>query len=451
VGMALLVHHSFPDEDELANGVAVVRRDSEWSWDITLVTQAGAVSVTNAQDGSIPEEALVTMYSFGRYAQRVRQSNLVQLGAAVMEWDSDYYSLGELLVKVGEEFALTTGRDRFLLEMEYKKLAPEGKLVVKQIREVPQGDETPSIAPFLVQEPAEYVVLQGESGDVFANHRLKSRWRLATRSLRLTPGNLSSSLYEAASCEHLADGILARLDGAPSQWPGASHSYTPPSGGSHPPDEPISNSDVVATSGSTIDTWTIDNVANPRTYRLHTEGIPAAVAPSESAILTLEDFRCLLLEVDYERPVLQWNWEGPTMATRDQARLCRAFKPSSGDLLQNRRFEGPNGVTIEVSFYWPPSPKGPTAGYTAPLARWVETRIAGYTSQPIVLHGEYSQTYRPEHHNFAEHFLFEPGLEPGLSAAILADLKTHDIRYIHVFSGMDKADLKTYSFDDEGV
>lgn len=451
VGMALLVHHSFADEDELANGVAVVRRDSEWSWDITLVTQAGAVSVTNPEDGSIAEEVLVTMYSFGRYAQLVRQSNLVQLGATVMEWESDYYALGELLVKVGEEFALTTGRDRFVLEMEYKKTAPEDTLVVKQVREVPQAKETPSITPFLIKEPAEYVVLQGEFGDVFANHRLKSRWHFATRSLQLTAENLSSSLYEAASCEYMADGVLDRLEGAPSQWPQASYSYTPPGGGSGQPDEPISDSDVVATDGRTIDTWTIDDVGNPRTYRLHTENIPAAVAPSESAILTLEDFRDLLLEVDYERPVLQWNWEGPAMTARDQVRLCRAFKPSSEDLLQNRRFEGPDGATIEVSFYWPPSPKGPTAGYTAPLARWVETRIAGYTTEPIVLHGEYSQTYRPEHHNFAEHFLFEPQLEPGLPPTILAELKARDIRYIHVLAGMDSPTITTYGYGDEGL
>ncbi|HSW02249.1 MAG TPA: hypothetical protein VLI39_18945 [Sedimentisphaerales bacterium] len=143
--MALLVHHSFPDENELANGVAVIDRNSEWSRDINMVTQAGAVSVTNPQGGSVPEEVVVTMYSFGRYAQRIRQSNLVPLGATVMQWDDDCFALGELLVKVGEEFALTTGRDEFVLETEFKKLAPDGKLVVKQVREIPQADDTPSV------------------------------------------------------------------------------------------------------------------------------------------------------------------------------------------------------------------------------------------------------------------------------------------------------------------
>ncbi len=379
--------------------------------------------MTNPEDGSVPEEVVVTMYSFGQYAQQLRQSNLVQLGATVMKWEDDYYALGELLVKVGEEFAQTTGRDQFVLEMEYKKLALDGKLVVKQVREIPQADETPSVTAFLMKEPAQYCVLQGEFGDVFANHRLKSRWQLQTRNLWLTTENLSTSLYDAASFEYMADGVRGTLTGPLSQWPGASYSYTPPTGGTLRPDDPIPGSDIIPTNGITTDTWTIDNVSNPRTYHLNTGNIPAAVSPSASAVLTLTDLGYLRLEVEYERPVLQWNWDGPVMTKRDEVRLCPVFEPSSEDLLQNRRFEEPNGVTIEVSFYWPPYPKGPTAGYTAPLARWVETRISGYTSEPIVLRGEYSQTYRPEHHNFAEHFLFEPQLEPGLSPDVLAELE----------------------------
>lgn len=451
VGMALLVHHSFPDENELANGVAVIDRSSQWSWDLTMVTQAGAVSVTNPQDGSVPEEVVVTMYSFGRYAQRIRQSNLVQLGATVMKWDDDYLALGELLVKVGEEFALTTGRDKFVLETEFKKLAPDGKLIVKQVREIPQADDTPSVTAFLMKEPAEYVVLQGEFGDVFANHRLKSRWHLQTRNLWLTTENLDASLYDSASLEYVADGVTGMLTGPPSQWPQASYSYKPPTGGTLRPDDPTGWSDIIPTDGIATDTWKIADVANPRTYRLSTGNIPALVSPRASAVLTARDLGYLSLEVEYERPVLQWDWEGPTMTTRDQVWLCPAFEPSSEDLLQNRRFEGLDGVTIEVSFYWPPYPKGPTAGYTAPLARWVETKIAGYTSEPIELRGEYSQTYRPEHHNFAEHFLFEPQVEQGLSPATLAELKAKDIRYIHVLNGLDTSAITTYGYDAEGL
>lgn len=451
VGMALLVHHSFPDEGELANGVAELRRSDKWSWDMTLVTQAGAVSVTNPEEHSLPEEVVVTMYSFGQYAQQLRQSNLVPLGATVMTWQDDYYALGELLVKVGEEFAQTTGRDEFVLEMEYKKLAPDGKLIVKQVREIPQADETPSVTAFLMKEPVEYCVLQGEYGDVFANHRLKSRWHLQTRNLWLTTENLNASLYDSASLEYLADGVAGTLTGPLSQWPQASYSYAPPAGETLRPDDPIPNSDIIPTDGITTDTWTIADIPNPRTYHLNTGNIPAAVSPGDSAVLTLQDLGHLRLEVEYERPVLQWGWEGSVMATRDEVRLCPVVEPSSEDLLQNRRFEEPNGVTIEVSFYWPPAPKGPTAGYTAPLARWVETRISGYTSEPIVLRGEYSQTYKPEHHNFSEQFLFEPQLEPGLPVEVLGELKAKDIRYIHVRSGMDKPIVTTYGYDEKGL
>lgn len=449
VGMAILVHHSFPDEFELANGVAVVTRDSEWSWDIKLVTQAGATSVTNPEDGSIPEEVSVSVYSFGSYAYLARQSNLVQLGATVLAWDADYIALGELLIEVGEEFTQTTGREQFVLEMEYKKLAPDGRLIVKQVREVPQADDTPSVVPFLVNEPVQYCVLQGEFGNVFANHRLKSQWQLETRSLWLTPENLATSFYGPASFEYMADGALGTLEGPMSQWPQASHDYASATDNSgESPDEPVSISAVGATSGATVDIWKIDNIANPRTYFLYTQNIPAVVAPSESAVLTLDDFGDLVLEVEYESPVMQWNWDGPAMTTSDQVRLCPVFEPSSSDLLQTRHFEDANGVTIETTFYWPPHPTGPTAGYTAPLARWVQTRIEGYTTEPIVLEGYYSQTYKPEHHNFSEHFLFEPQLEPGLSSEILAELRAKDIRLIYVRSGMDKPEIVTYGYNE---
>jgi hypothetical protein len=249
----------------------------------------------------------------------------------------------------------------------------------------------------------------------------------------------------------VADGVTGMLTGPPSQWPQASYSYKPPTGGTLRPDDPTGWSDIIPTDGIATDTWKIADVANPRTYRLSTGNIPALVSPRASAVLTARDLGYLSLEVEYERPVLQWDWEGPTMTTRDQVWLCPAFEPSSEDLLQNRRFEGLDGVTIEVSFYWPPYPKGPTAGYTAPLARWVETKIAGYTSEPIELRGEYSQTYRPEHHNFAEHFLFEPQVEQGLSPATLAELKAKDIRYIHVLNGLDTSAITTYGYDAEGL
>ena len=92
----------------------------------------------------------------------------------------------------------------------------------------------------------------------------------------------------------------------------------------------------------------------------------------------------------------------------------------------------PSGVTIDTTFYWPP-PVDIAAGYTAPLSRFVETTIDGLISTPIVLDDGYSQTYRPEHHNFAEHFIFEPALEPGIPQQQLDELDAAGIRVIHLF------------------
>ena len=428
VGMALLVHHSFPDEIELANGVATVQRSHPTTWDIRLVTQDGATSVANPEPGCIPEEVAVKVYSFGAFPTLVRQSNLVPLGAKVMQWQKDYVDLSNLLVKVGERFSEVTGKSTFLLEMEYKKDAPDGRLVVKQVRQIPQPDTTETITPFLISEPAQYYTFQGEFGDVFANHRLKSRWQFETRSCWLTKTNMADSLYAKVAFEYLADARIRTLTGTPSDWPMASHSFD---------------------GTDTTDTWLMQHLGNPRTCGLHTRQVLSLVSPAENPLLTLSDVGSLELEVEYKHPVPSWNAQGPTTTTTDMIRLCRPPQSQPGDLLQERTFQGPGGVSIKTSFYWPPPPAGMTAGYTAPLVCWVETIIEGYTSEAIILRGYYSQTYRPEHHNFDEHFLFEPQLEPDLSPVVLAELRNRNIWLIHVLGGISGTKITTYGYENE--
>ena len=115
----------------------------------------------------------------------------------------------------------------------------------------------------------------------------------------------------------------------------------------------------------------------------------------------------------------------------DTVRLVPPALSDRDDLPQTRKMQD-TGVTIETSFYWPPHPTGPTAGYTAPLIRWVQTTITGLASEPFTLTGEYAQTYVPGHHNFFEWFLFEPRLEPGLSQETLDELRASDIDLISV-------------------
>jgi hypothetical protein len=83
--------------------------------------------------------------------------------------------------------------------------------------------------------------------------------------------------------------------------------------------------------------------------------------------------------------------------------------------------------------------------YTAPLKCFLETVIQGYTTEPIILHGYYSQTYWPQHHNWNEFFIFEPQLEPGISRQILDELRARNIRFFLVDDFRGK--ISTYGFD----
>jgi hypothetical protein len=49
-----------------------------------------------------------------------------------------------------------------------------------------------------------------------------------------------------------------------------------------------------------------------------------------------------------------------------------------------------------------------------------------------VLTGYYSQTYSPYHHNFGGQYVFEPRLEPGISASLLAELEAANVAYLVV-------------------
>lgn len=432
VGMGLLVHHSFPDEIELANGVATLSKPTaQSSWrDITLVTQLGATSVSNPTDGSIPEELSVSVYSTNYYVRLLQESNLVPLGDTVMDWQDDYTDLSRLLVRAGDRFEAVTGKSTYVLDFEYKKVAPDDKLMVKQIRQIPQPDTTPSIVPFLINDPAGYSVYQGEFTDVFANHRLKSSWRMQTKNMLLTDKNLGASLYSNVQLDYLHGCDVRRRTGPLSSWPAYGYGFR---------------------DNTTTDSWTFDNLRNARDYRLETSGITQLVSPAQSPILTLRDFANPVLHVDYAQPVPAWDWNGPTTTKSESVMLWPKPPTQPGDKLQTRRYQdAKQGISITTSFYWPPYPKGAVAGYTAPLVRRQQTQISGLTTAPIVLRGDYSQTYRPEHHNFGEHFLFEPRLEQGISPSILNELRLKDIRLLHFAVGMGPEDTITiYGFDKE--
>ena len=197
------------------------------------------------------------------------------------------------------------------------------------------------------------------------------------------------------------------------------------------------------------------HLANPRDYELQTTtaNIPTSVSLAENPFWIVEDFSdwsgFLPLNVEYDKPVITKDWQGNPTTTTDNVVLYPYRQPQHRDLLQERSFyDEPNDVNITTSFYWPP-PSGVVAGYTAPLVSFVETVIEGYTTEPIVLRNYYSQTYRPEHHNFGENFFFEPQLEPSISQSILDELKARDIRRIYLYIFFDVGSITTYGFEDD--
>ena len=461
VGMAILVHHSFPDEIELANGVATFeRKGADENTVISFVTQQGAVSVTNPEDASTPEEVTVTILPSGSIVppKLQRSSSLIPLGGTVMQWPDDYTDLVDLLLLVSDEFSRVTGKTEYILDLEYKKVAPggrvrpEGGLVVKQVRQVPVPDETARITPFLIKTPMEFEVFTGEfeifgETDVFADHRLKSRWTLETYNMALDSNSLSERLYGRVSIEYLDEDRICNTTREISLLPSARHSFA---------------------DDSVVDSWQFPDMANPRRYRLQTTGIPTTVSPGANPILTLADlgtpgfnvpFRCLTLDVDYERPVKSWYqdlWGGSGLRTTTTNRvyLWPRTDGSPDDIPQERSFAS-GGISINTSFFFAAPPEGlddwvAGAGATGPLRRWDRTVIEGLADEPIVLTGYYSQTYRPEHHNLIENFLFEPRLEPGISTAILEQLHNADIRLIHLIVDNqegNESNIMTYGFD----
>lgn len=448
VGMALVVHHSFPDEIELANGVATIEKKSadEESL-ITLVTQQGAVSVTNPEDGSIPEEvvaeALPSGYITLTPAGLKRQSSLVPVGRTVMGWPNDYRDLMNLLMTVANSFGEVTGKSAYMLDLEYKKVAPGGRvlpaggLVIKQVRQVPVPDRTATVTPFLINVPTEFEVYSGEfelfeRTDVFADHRLKSRWKLETYSMPLDPNHLSERLFARLHLEYLDEGQIRTIVQEIPLLPEASHSFN---------------------GTEAVDSWRLPNLGNPRGCHLRTTGIPMSVPKTDCPLLTPADlgvhalnlpFRCLMLEVDYSRPVISWFQHvfpsDPAsklqQTMKSEVRLWRRAEPREDDIFQERTFTS-RGITVRTSFYYPKAPEGlsewvAAVAATAPLKYWDQTVIEGLTTEPLLLKGYYSQTFRPEHHNLTEHFLFEPRLEPGIPSHILEQLNGANVRYIHM-------------------
>jgi hypothetical protein len=176
-----------------------------------------------------------------------------------------------------------------------------------------------------------------------------------------------------------------------------------------------------------LDQWAWGEGAAARHFQLRTV-LPGEPTSSPGPLAFLSDGR-LELEVTYASPQPVIDWRGVTNTRVDAVVLAPIEPVSPRSLRQHRRLSA-KGLVIETTFFWPPNPTGPVAGYTAPVQAWVETVITGLASRPITLRGEFSQTYHPGHHNFWEEFVFDPHLEEGLDPELRAELTARNVRAV---------------------
>lgn len=432
-GMAVLVHANAPDADELANGVATIKRRGGGHtgtprFGFFLVTQLGAVSVTNPEGGAKPE--VISGSQTGARGEPFlfthQHSDLVPLGGHVMSVESDYRALTRLLVKVAEGYArMFPEKGAFTLDLEFKKMVP-GQLLVKQVREIVEPTAN-LITPILLNEAVELAVYQGESGDAFAYHRLKCLLGLETLNRRMNAEALTAPLHSGALFDFTLQGVRKQLLGGPFAWPG--YRFTAPR------------------PGIQTERWTVGNGPARQTFALRTS-IPQQVDAVVSPVITQRDFSHRLSAL-YATPQPYLDWlEGPKTRTSDSTALIPRDALIPDRVVQTRRISTPGGVVIEPRFRWPDYEEG--GGFiiikTFPLARWEETTITGLTTQPLVLTDDFAQTYAPGHHNFSEVFLYEPALDPAVTPQQLQELAAANIRMIHV--SYDRIDaVKVFGFD----
>lgn len=419
VGMGVLVHYSVPDPEELANGVATLRVD-ELQRSADLVSQAGAVSVTNPDGTALPEQVRIDSYDGVSYVSTLKTSSLLPLGAHVLSHEDDYQTLMTLFSQVADEYAGITGRTPpFALDFEYKKVAP-GELSLRQVRPLPLPDGTRNVTPFLVGNPETLCVYGSERADAFATHRLKTRIALDADDAPLSAERLAERLYDEARVDYVAGATLATLAGDPASFDGADHGVEP-------------NGDEA----TVLDSWSASGAA----WTLRTR-LAATAARSENPVRTPDDF-FFDLTATWATPVpfLEYSFEegvGFVPATRsDEAVELWGYCPDditidASFVRVEQSFSLPSGLAIETSYWFPPPPRGATAGYTAPAIKWERTTIANLTTTPLVLTGYFSQTYAPNHHNFGGQYIFDPRLEPGVSAETAAELEAADVAYLVV-------------------
>ena len=410
IGMAVLVHYSFPDSIEMANGVATLNVLPTGNWKAVLNTQVGAESVTNPDGTSLPEIVEIEHYSFGDYPKLVQPSTrATPTKPYVLEWETDYRQLMNMLVAVANAYAAQfTNKNVFQLDFEYKKVQP-GLLEIKQVREIPPPPKTNLPAPYLINESANFIVWQGEGGSVFEKHHLKSRLRAETLNARLDGTN--RTYLSNVAFEFLDGTNVISTAGAITNWPEFSHS-TDRSG--------------------TVDSWSYGSGSSRRVFSLRLDGLGLGGVPSSDAIRFLSDYSATL-SATLAAPIVSVGSDGVVFwNTNLSASLVLTRSTATNEIMGVSVARA--GKTAGGTFRTLTPPNGGVFIWTYPALEWIDGYLSGFTSEPVPLRNYYSLTFNPAHHNWNDEFIVDPSLDPGVSAAQRAELFSANIRLIYGFA-----------------
>ncbi len=136
VQMAVAVHEAFPDE--VANGVIITQNIADYSVaGIYANIQVGETSITNPEGGELPE--IISIIPSPPPARGV-QSVLLQHSSlcpdSLILTDGEIYSLYQFVLKIQNRFAVLYNvySDALALDIEFKVMGEERKLIFKQVR-----------------------------------------------------------------------------------------------------------------------------------------------------------------------------------------------------------------------------------------------------------------------------------------------------------------------------
>lgn len=459
VGMALAVHYSFPDAEEFANGVITAEYPAS---KVQIVSQAGAASVTNPDANSLPE---IAGFEFNgeSLAVSILQSAASSIdGKPVLGPKEKYAELKKLVDDVVAGWRQRNpGREAFTLDFEYK-LGPQGKLMIKQVREVPM--DAPRPAPVYLAKGSATVCSQqqiGRSQDVMGGQRLNMRLEYELNAGFVNDASFKGPLANIKLNLPGFEGVPRVIEGNITSFAGyrfgRSTNSEPESKQSFgiPPDD----------NGMTALTI-ISNIDETRDSRFQ---LPVMLA---------EDVR-LEVRADYSRdqPMIlgthaaihsddyQQNDFGPTPAQnalaevgeatwqttrQDWSKLGPCSLPANqyAEPYENHQLQSPEGrVRVAASFWEPPFEYILMDNGTRPMLAWNRAEITGLASKSIVLTSMFSMSGLPQHHNAVEEYVFQPSADPGVDAATREELKRLKVRYIYVVKFADQVVLKLISDD----